>query len=135
MKKNLVIIALIAIFVLSCFSLNAQEPASNIQGTVYIWNQSSQSYQLIGPGKKIYVYLYRKEAMGGGLYDSGSDYTDGNSFYAYDFINSTTNDQECDLVKVYYNGLWLQDYYDGTVRIDIYYDYEQPEPDPEPDDD
>jgi hypothetical protein len=125
MRKITILIAVLVIGILYAdtviFSEEPDASADNIQGRVWIWNNNAQQYEYSGAGEIIYVYLYYDEDHGGGLFDSGYDITDSNSWYSYNFQNSGSNSNFCDLVKVCYNGQWYQSVYDGIVRIDIYY--------------
>jgi len=102
------------------FSEGSDASADNIQGKVYIWDDEIEEYVLAGAGETVYVYLY----YDGGeiIFDSGSDVTDSNSWYSYNFDDSGSNCNYCDIVKVSYKGRLYQASYDGIVRINIYWD-------------
>ena len=126
-KKNMIVIAIMAILVLGAavlfadivtFSLQPDAEATNIQGKVYVWDDQLNEFVPVGAGEEVHVYLYRNN---GAPFDDEKVYTDDFSFYQHDFEDPNGNSGYCNLVKVKFQGVTYQEYYDGIVRIDIYW--------------
>lgn len=121
----MIVIGLLVAFTLLAdtvtFSKEPDAGASNIQGKVYEWDDQINEFIEVGPDECVYVYLYYDPQHGGGPFDSGYDLTNDFSFYSYDFQDPGGNSNYCNLVKVKFRGVTYEEYYDGVVRIDIYW--------------
>ena len=139
-KKNICVIAIATICLLSnlgliaqivTFEQNPESSASNIQGKVYIWDDVLNAYIPAGPDKHVICRLYYNG--GQEIFEEVTVYTNSVSFYSHNFTDRYGNYQYCDLVEVVFQGNSYSEYYDGIVRIDIYYRpiYDPTIPDPE----
>lgn len=126
-KKNIIVIAIMTICFLSnlcllaqivTFEENPDGSASNIQGKVYIWDWDLQTYVPGGSGLEVICLLYNVDNT---IHGQATVTTDGNSFYSHDFTDPNNNSQYCNEVEVIFEGNHYTDFYDGCVRIDIYY--------------
>lgn len=129
-KKYITVIAILTICFLSNLGLLAQivtfeenpdGSASNIQGKVYIWDDNINGYLPAGPNLPVHCKLY----YDGGqvIFEEVTVYTNTNSFYSHNFSDRYGNWAYCDEVEVVFQGNHYSEYYDGIVRIDIYYRY------------
>ncbi|MCK4696547.1 MAG: hypothetical protein KAT74_12325 [Candidatus Cloacimonetes bacterium] len=100
------------------FSLQPDAGASNIQGKVYVWDDQLNEFVLVGPGEQVHVFLYRNNNA---PFGDKVVYTNDFSFYQHNFEDPNGNSGYCNLVKVKFQGVTYQEYYDGIVRIDIYW--------------
>ena len=100
------------------FSKEPDAGASNIQGKVYEWDDQLNEFVLVGAGEQVHVYLIRNN---GSPFEDEIVYTNDFSFYSHDFSDPGGNCLYCNLVKVKFRGVTYEEYYDGIVRIDIYW--------------
>jgi hypothetical protein len=122
MKKIIILILVILPLILV-----AQAGADHIQGRLYIQDSQTGSWYAAGAGFKITVKLLdiNFTPIEGCIADV---YTISTGDYSYNFSTTTG----AVYVSSTYQFLTLKEDFDGCVRIDIYYDAEQPEPNPEP---
>ena len=123
MRKFILALALVCIVT----GLFAFDIADHIQGRLYFQDSQTGTWYAAGAGFKITVKLLYGNHV---LIESADVFTISTGDYSHNF---TTEDAE--YVSSTYQSLTIEEYFDGIVRIDIYYDAVQPVPDPEPNND
>lgn len=111
------------------FEAKERDTADNIQGTIYIWDDETGDWVHAAGNQPITVRLWYNDQNGGGLFDIEHLITSDLSSYSHNFEDEYGNHEYCDIVEVNYKGRSYTEYYDGIVRIDVYFDPEAPEPD------
>lgn len=126
MKKLTIILAMLMLTVISLnaeqiiFNESDRDTASNIQGTVEVWDYVQKEW-VPAANEPITVKLIYDDEHGGGVFavtPSGFS-TDNLGHYSYNFSDQYHNYEYCDEIRVYFRGSMYVSYYDGIERVDI----------------
>ena len=126
MKKLKIILAMLMLLVISLnaeqivFNENDRAAASNIQGTVEVWDKIQQEW-VPAVYEQVTVQLMYDADHGGGVFSETpvGFSTDDLGHYSYNFPDRYHNHEYCDEVRVYFRGSMYVSYYDGIERVDI----------------
>jgi hypothetical protein len=124
MKKLTIILAMLMLTVISLnaeqivFNENDRAAASNIQGTIEVWDEIQQEW-VPAAYEQVTVQLMYDAEHGGEEFESETITTDNLGHYYYNFSDRYHNHEYCDEVRVYFRGSMYVSYYDGIERVDI----------------
>jgi len=124
MKKLKITLAMLMLLVISLnaeqivFNENDRAAASNIQGTVEVWDKIQQEW-VPAVYEQVTVQLMYDDEHGGEEFESATVTTDDLGHYYYNFSDQYHNHEYCDEVRVYFRGSMYVSYYDGIERVDI----------------
>jgi len=97
------------------FNESDRDTASNIQGTVEVWDYVQQEW-VPAANEQVIVQLMRNNGL---EFESATLITDNLGHYSHDFSDPEGNYEYCDEVRVYFRGSMYVSYYDGIERVDI----------------
>lgn len=97
------------------FNENDKAAASNIQGTVEMWDHIEQEW-VPAAYEQVTVQLMKNNGL---EFESQELTTTDLGHYSYDFSDPYHNHEYCDEVRVYFRGSMYVSYYDGIERVDI----------------